>query len=163
MAFIDYRPSLAQQLPPTLSTCTQIVDPRVEQIARLMQSEFKDQSTLPQLAQKVNLTPEHLCRIFARNLGFSPLKYRKLCRLQKASVLLNESELSIKQIMFAVGLADESHFVRDFEKVFGLSPIRYRQSNRLQSRLIETPVGPPLQTEESILANGNQNQPIQGS
>lgn len=104
-----------------------MVDPRVNLIATLIQSEFNDQSTLSQLAERVKLTPEHLCRLFARDVGISPLKYRKLCRLQKASQLLKESDLSIKQIMFAVGLSDESHFVRDFEKSFGLSPIRYRQ------------------------------------
>jgi len=57
----------------------------------------------------------------------APLKYLKLFRLQSARELLENSHLTVKQVMFAVGFSDESHFVRDFENRFGLSPVRYRE------------------------------------
>ncbi len=46
--------------------------------------------------------------------------------MQQARKLLEETFLSVKQIMSAVGLKDESHFTRDFKKAYGLSPVRYR-------------------------------------
>ena len=108
-----------------------IEDSRVRTIVALIQDECKRPFKLSHFAETVNLTPEHLCRLFTRQMGIAPLKYLKLCRLQRARELLENSHLTVKEIMFAVGFNDESHFVRDFENHFGLSPVRYRESTLL--------------------------------
>jgi len=104
-----------------------IEDSRVRTVVALIENECARPFTLTHFAQAVNLTPEHLCRIFTREMGMAPLKYLKLFRLQSARELLENSHLTVKQVMFAVGFSDESHFVRDFENRFGLSPVRYRE------------------------------------
>ena len=106
----------------------EISDSRVHSVAVVMHNGFQQHFDLTELAHGVNLTPEHLCRLFKRELGMSPFKYLKLCRLQRACTLLETSHLSVKQIMFTVGFGDESHFVRDFENTLGLSPMRFRDS-----------------------------------
>ena len=113
----------------------EVTDSRVQSVAALMRNGFQKHFTLSELAKSVNLTPEHLCRLFKRELGMSPFRYLKLCRLQHACVLLETSHLSVKQIMFIVGYSDESHFVREFENTLGLSPMRYRNSQGKGSNL----------------------------
>lgn len=116
-------------LPDAREKIREITDSRVQSVAALMLNGFQKHFILSALAKSVNLTPEHLCRIFKREVGLPPFKYLKLCRLQHACVLLETSHLSVKQIMFIVGYSDESHFVREFENTLGLSPMRYRNSH----------------------------------
>jgi len=113
-------------LPDAPAKIREISDSRVQRVATLMLNDFQKHFILSELAKSVNLTPEHLCRVFKREVGMPPFKYLKLCRLQHACVLLETSHLSVKQIMFIVGYGDESHFVREFENTLGLSPMRYR-------------------------------------
>jgi len=117
-------------IPDTSQKPLEITDSRVQTVAALILSGFQQHFNLSELAKSVNLTPEHLCRIFKRELGMPPFRYLKLCRLQKACELLETSHLSVKQIMFTVGFSDESHFVREFENTLGLSPMRYRMSRQ---------------------------------
>jgi transcriptional regulator GlxA family with amidase domain len=127
-------------LPDVSQKLLEISDSRVHSVAAVMLNGFQQHFNLSELAQGVNLTPEHLCRLFKRELGISPFKYLKLCRLQRACVLLETSHLSVKQIMFSVGFSDESHFVRDFENTLGLSPMRFRdlRHKELSMRCVET-------------------------
>lgn len=107
-----------------------ITDYRVRKVVALIQGQCQQPFTLNHFARAVNLTPEHVCRIFTREMGIAPLKYLKLFRLYAACELLKTSQLTVKQIMFTVGFKDESHFVRDFEHRFGLSPARYRKTQQ---------------------------------
>jgi transcriptional regulator GlxA family with amidase domain len=102
------------------------MDHRAQSLIVLMQSNLRRELTLSEMAQHVNLTPEHLCRIFKSETGRSPAKYFKCLKMQRARELLENTYLSVKEIMAAVGLKDESHFVRDFEAAYGLTPARYR-------------------------------------
>jgi two-component system response regulator YesN len=46
--------------------------------------------------------------------------------MQKARELLENTFLTVKEIMLRVGVKDKSHLTRDFKKVYGLSPSNYR-------------------------------------
>jgi transcriptional regulator GlxA family with amidase domain len=43
-----------------------------------------------------------------------------------AKQLLETTFMSVKEVMFAVGINDLSHFVRDFSKRYGKTPAKYR-------------------------------------
>lgn len=105
------------------------MDHRVESLIVLMQSNLRRELTLNEMAQHLNLTPEHLCRVFKEGTGHSPAKYLKRLRMQKALELLEGTRLSVKEIMAAVGVKDESHFVRDFEAAYGRTPAKYRAAH----------------------------------
>lgn len=144
-------PSASARFPLCMS-CTfgGIEDSRVRTVVALIQNEYARPLTLSRFAEAVNLTPEHFCRIFTRQMGIAPLKYLKLFRLQSARELLENSHLTVKEIMFRVGCNDESHFVRDFEDRFGLSPVRYREFQNHAAPLIP----------KSRSANRSQESPI---
>jgi transcriptional regulator GlxA family with amidase domain len=130
-------PSASARSPLALSyTFGGIEDSRVRTVVALIQNQYTRPFTLSHFAEAVNLTPEHLCRIFTRQMGIAPLRYLKLYRLQSARELLENSHLTVKEIMFRVGCNDESHFVRDFEDRFGLSPVRYREFQHQAAPLI---------------------------
>ena len=79
------------------------------------------------LADQVNLTRTRLQRMFKQHTGVDIGEYLLKLRLRKALSLLEETELPIKEITFAVGYRHSSSFVRAFRKRYTVSPTYYRR------------------------------------
>ncbi|RMD81721.1 MAG: AraC family transcriptional regulator [Lentisphaerae bacterium] len=79
------------------------------------------------LAADLDLSVEHLCRIFRSVLNKTP--YDCICRakIHRACELLRERRGSIRQIAEQVGYQPGSHFARLFRKYTGLTPSEYRE------------------------------------
>jgi transcriptional regulator GlxA family with amidase domain len=112
----------------TKSVQETIQDPRVHAGVTLIHQQLPSSSIdIDEIAGAVNLSSSHFRHLFQRHLGITPARYHKLLRLQKAQDLLQESFLTVKQVMAAVGWRDESHFSRDFKRAYGRSPSKERQ------------------------------------
>lgn len=103
-------------------------DPRVDTIRDIVTTDLGHCWTVPELSQRVNLSPSRLRHLFVVQMGVPPLRYLRELRLREASRLLEFTHLKIKEIMWRVGITDGSHFVRNFATMFGVSPKKYRRS-----------------------------------
>lgn len=74
------------------------------------------------VARKSSVTVNHICRIFKKELGISPLEYINSLRLRNAAELLAGSSLNIAQIALETGFRDSNYFSRLFKKKNGVSP-----------------------------------------
>jgi transcriptional regulator GlxA family with amidase domain len=99
---------------------------RLQKVVYLIQKDLSRKVTLSEMAQAVNLSAEHLRRLFKSEIGMTPVQYQKKLRLLEARRLLESTFLNVQEIMVRVGLSDDSHFVRDFKKIYGLTPAQYR-------------------------------------
>ena len=104
------------------------MDQRVQQVIILMEDRFDQHLSVTDLAKAVNLSPWRLCHIFKSETNVAPLQYLRALRMEHAKRLLETTFLSVKQVMTAVGLRDESHFVRDFKTTYGVYPTTFRLS-----------------------------------
>ena len=102
------------------------MDGRIQRVLILIGNNLHKKVSLNNLAQYVNLSPWHLHRLFKAETGIPLAKYIKQLRMKRAARLLEDTFLSLKEIMQEVGVYDESHFIRDFSAIYGLTPIRYR-------------------------------------
>jgi len=55
-----------------------------------------------------------------------PGRWLKLLRLGRAKQLLENSFLTVKEVIALVGINDMSHFDRDFRNVYGQTPSQIR-------------------------------------
>jgi transcriptional regulator GlxA family with amidase domain len=102
---------------------------RIRLAAELLQSSaFDHPRRLTDIAAALNISSSHLRHLFKKEVGVSPAQYVKLLRLQRAKGLLTTTFLSVKEVMFQVGLADLSHFVRNYKIAFGETPSQTRAS-----------------------------------
>ena len=103
------------------------MDHRVQKAIALAEQYLQEGWSSAKLAELVNLSTSRLHQLFKEETGMPPAKYLRQLRMQRARHLLETTNLSVKQVMVAVGVSDESHFVRDFKKACGLTPARYRE------------------------------------
>lgn len=102
------------------------MEERIKKIVDAMHDGYARDLTLEELARSVNLSVWHLRHLFKAEVGASPARYLKTLRLERAKLLLEDSFLSIKEVMAKVGMTDPSHFTKDFKKAYGLAPTQYR-------------------------------------
>jgi len=103
-------------------------DIRVRRVIRMIDDHVADPLSIAELARSVNLSPAHLRRLLHSAVGCSPALYARRHRLRRAFELLQESFLSIKEIMAAAGWNDPSHFCREFKRQYGVSPRSLRSA-----------------------------------
>jgi AraC-like DNA-binding protein len=82
------------------------------------------------VSEHVNVSREHLSRLFTKYVGCTLWDFVTLYRIEKAKALLGESWLSVKEISREAGYGCESTFFRAFVKHTGLTPRRYRTLRR---------------------------------
>lgn len=74
-----------------------------------------------------DVSPYHFSRLFKQATGFSPYQFLIECRVVTAQQLLRaKRELSLGEIAFRCGFADQSAFTRCFRQRTGLTPKQYR-------------------------------------
>lgn len=78
------------------------------------------------LARAAGLSRAHFSREFKRAFGESPHGYLLTRRLERAAALLRNTDRSVADICFSVGLSSVGSFTTSFTRTFGVSPTLYR-------------------------------------
>ena len=105
-------------------------DPRVAHVVDLIEQYPSADLEVARLAKAVNLSVSRLQRLFVVHTGLTLTRYIKSVRLRRADDLVCGTFLTVKEIVAAVGLHDESHFVRDFKSLYGFTPTERRRMAR---------------------------------
>lgn len=86
--------------------------------------------SLVTLAAVGETSPAHFARLFKLTTGRTPHQYVIMCRMDRAKLLLAETEVSLSDIGLQVGCADQSHFTALFHKHVSMTPKAYRDSTK---------------------------------
>jgi AraC-like DNA-binding protein len=78
------------------------------------------------LARAAGLSRAHFSREFRRAFGESPHAYLLTRRLERAAALLRNTDRSVADVCFTVGLQSVGSFTTSFTRTYGLSPTAYR-------------------------------------
>lgn len=85
--------------------------------------------SLSEMAQACGLTPTYFARAFKQSTGLPPHRWLLTQRLEKARSLMVSSAMTLLEIAFACGFADQSHFARVFTRYYGVTPSVWRRSH----------------------------------
>lgn len=95
--------------------------------ARNFIHEHSDEElSLTKVAKSVHISPNYLSEKFKEVTGVNFVDYIARHRIEKARKLLQDLNLRISEIAFAVGFQSLSQFNRVFRKLAGKSPTAYR-------------------------------------
>lgn len=83
--------------------------------------------SLETMAQEVGISPLYLPRAFKAAIGQSPHQYVLARRIERARVLLRDTDLPIVDVALSSGFSSQSHLSNWFVRMVGVSPAAYRK------------------------------------
>jgi AraC-like DNA-binding protein len=105
----------------------------------LADARYFEALTVRDLARAAGLSPAHFSREFRRAFGEGPHAYLLTRRLERAAALLRNTDRTVTDICFAVGLTSVGSFITSFRRVYGVAPQGYRAMFPPADRLIRVP------------------------
>lgn len=100
---------------------------RIGKIFHYVLNNFEDNISVNEAAALVNLSKPAFCNYFKKKVNKRFSEFVNELRVNKACVLLRETEHTISEICYMTGFSNLSYFNRYFLKLKGVSPIRYRK------------------------------------
>lgn len=111
-----------------LGRTTQQSDPRnLLPLWEKVDSDLAHPWSLPELAETVGVSPEHLRRLCRRQTGHGPMKYVTHLRMRRAAMLLESTQQKIGAVATSVGYDNAFAFSTAFKRHAGFSPAVYRK------------------------------------
>lgn len=100
----------------------------VEKAKTYIDEGFSRDLSLDEVSREFNISPYYFSRVFKDETGKNFIEYLTQVRMEKAKELLQDKELSMKEICVKVGYGDPNYFSRSFKKNVGVTPTEYRES-----------------------------------
>ena len=100
----------------------------VTRIQTLLKNTFRQTVSLNDIAQKIGMNPNAVCRLFKRSTGKTVMQYLSRLRINNACRLLIETGWPVSRIAWESGYSNLSHFNRQFRQLTGQTPSEYRQN-----------------------------------
>ena len=83
---------------------------------------------LTAVSRAAGVTPQHLCRVFRRELDASPIECAHLMRVEQAASVLERTDQTLAEVAERFGYCSAFHFSRVFKQVYGVPPSDYRRA-----------------------------------
>ena len=85
-------------------------------------------TTIEDIANKLNLSKAHIIREFTKSYGISPYNYLIEQKVAIAKKMLLLHNMNINEISIQLGFSDTNYFSKFFKNKTGVSPSQYRKS-----------------------------------
>jgi YesN/AraC family two-component response regulator len=105
-------------------------DVRKAAMQKYIEEHFQDDISVQDIADALGYSEAYFCKIFKQYFDKNFVTYLSEYRIRKASELLKNSAVSIKEIGKAVGYPDSNYFAKVFKRVTGKSPSECRMERK---------------------------------
>ncbi len=103
---------------------------RFEKLFRHIEVHYPQPITASGCAALLNLSLSHFCHLFKEAAGEGLTDYLNRYRVEKAGILLKDTDMSITEVALAVGFNDPGYFTRQFRRITGMTPSAIRKPDR---------------------------------
>lgn len=104
----------------------------LEKAKKYIHQHYNQDISLDDIASMSGFSTYYFCKMFKKYYHVSFTDYLTSLRIKHAKELLQNPDLSIKEITEMIGYLDSNYFTRVFKKYEGLTPTEYRQINMLR-------------------------------
>ena len=110
----------------TIHEAVRITPAQFEQIKTYIMDHLERPIQVAALARLLGISEGYFYHAFKHTTGVTPVRYITSARIEKAKVLLLNSNASVTQIGMEVGFDNPSYFAKLFKKETGSSPSAFR-------------------------------------
>lgn len=100
---------------------------KLKKVIGYIQENYQNKITLEELSKICYMSPNYFCNYFHRETGKTPIVFINEYRIQKASKLLSQSDISISEAAVKVGFDNFSYFIKKFKEYKGVTPKQYKE------------------------------------
>jgi AraC-like DNA-binding protein len=97
----------------------------VEKAKFLMEENIFGDLNVNRMGESVGVSVSHLNSVFKSYTGMTPYQYFISIKIRRAKELLENRDLTIKEVAFRLGFGDQYYFSRLFKNKTGVSPSRW--------------------------------------
>ena len=108
-----------------VKTQQNLSDRFITNLKKIMLDHIEDPSfNVDQMSKELGVSRAQLFRKVKSYVGITPIELMQQLRMKKAQRLLQETDLSIQQIAYSVGIQSPSYFTLQYKKMFGILPTK---------------------------------------
>lgn len=105
----------------------------------LADARYAEPIGVADMAAVAGLSVAHFSRTFAATFGETPRQYLLTRRLERAASLLRNTDRTVTDICFMVGLESLGSFSTSFRRMYGATPTGYRAAHPPASAIARIP------------------------
>ena len=95
----------------------------------IIHQDYMGMYGVEQLAQELDVSKEHLVRVFSKHTGTTPGQYLTKLKIKVVKQFLIENEYNLEVIASLTGFANANYMCKVFKKYTGQTPVQYRVAN----------------------------------
>ena len=96
-------------------------------LTNLLHDNWNEQMTLTEMATIIGVHPVTISKYFRNYFSCTLGEYQRKLKIDKSIQLIKNSKMSLSEIAFYCGFADQSHFIRNFKLKTGFLPKHFQQ------------------------------------
>ncbi|WP_264536285.1 GlxA family transcriptional regulator [Flavobacterium sp. N1736] len=107
-------------------------DSLVAMLQQKIESQYHSIEKLEEITKDIPTSARNMTRRFKQVIGIPPIEYLQNIRVESSKKYLEQTQLSISEIIEKTGYNDPKAFRKVFYKMVGMKPIEYREKFRVQ-------------------------------
>lgn len=104
---------------------------RISPVMAYVEKEFRNKISLKEVSEILNVSPEHMCRLFKKYTDMTFNEYLMSLRISAFYQMLQNTNQKISVILEECGITNYKVFIREFKKTFGMTPEKLRSQREL--------------------------------
>lgn len=101
----------------------------VNRVTHFMNENIDRKLTIDEISRYAGYNPSYLYRQFIRQTSMAPIEYFNHLKINKATVYLLKTSMTVSQIAAKLGFGSADHFSRTFKHLVGISPSEFRKQD----------------------------------
>lgn len=102
----------------------------VRRCVNLLSERMSEDARIEELARELGISAAYLQRLFRQVHGMTIIDYLNRMRIERAKLLLLNTDDPVVEIAMEAGFNSRQHFTRVFTSLEGISPQKYRREKR---------------------------------
>lgn len=103
----------------------------LKKVVKHIEDNITNRIDINELAQMTRWSSQHFIRVFTQFMGDTPYQFILKKKMEKARVLITETNISMKDIAFELGFQSYGNFCKLFKREMGKNPDEYRKFNSI--------------------------------